>query len=597
LIYVLGRLAPGVTRDAAQQELTALMQELSRRYPDTNAGLGVNVRPLHAQIVGDVSRLISLLQLAVLTMLLIACANVAHLLLGQAVARHTEMATRVALGAGRSRLLRQLFVETLTIAIPGGLLGLVLAMWGLEMLVAAAPQGLPRLHEITIDRTVLAFTAIVTLLTAVLFGLGPAWRLSSDSSLAESQSTTRVSGARAVRRWHHAIVVAELAAAQVLLIAAGLLISSLLAAQRVPLGFEIDGRVVADVTLSADRYLRPSGAAGGIDTTPKLQFVDRVLTRVRQAPGTRLAAAAFTSPLTGAPNRGIAIAGRPSAGPGLEPTADFQVITPDFFATVGAPLVRGRHFSEADTSDTPPVTIVNQAFVDKYFPGEDPIGRRIQFGGALSHEIVGIVGDMRYRSIEQPADPTFYLPITQNAERWPFLSFHVWTDADATAALTMLRTAMREADPGQAALRLRTYDEIVDTALAPRRFNTTLVVAFAGAALLLATIGTYGVMSFAVSVRTRELGVRAALGATPRDLMRLVIRGGVAVTAAAVGLGVVGGLAASTLLRSMLYQVRPRDPITFVVVVSVLCAVAMIATWVPGRRAVGADPVRALRDE
>jgi putative ABC transport system permease protein len=241
------------------------------------------------------------------------------------------------------------------------------------------------------------------------------------------------------------------------------------------------------------------------------------------------------------------------------------------------------------------VAIINQSFANRYFAGQNPLGRRIQFGGDLTHEIVGVVSDMRYRSVEAPADPTFYLPISQNAERWPFLSFSVWADGDASRVISTLRAAIREADPNQAITRLRTYDDILSTALATRRFNTTLVVAFAATALLLAAIGTYGVMSFAVSVRTRELGVRAALGATPPDLMRLVLRSGIAVTLVAVGVGVVGGVLGARLLETMLYGVTPRDPTTFGVVAIALSAVALIATWLPARRVIAADPVRSLR--
>jgi putative ABC transport system permease protein len=594
LIYVVGRLAPGVTTDVAQQEMAGVMRELARRHPDTNAGLGANVQSLHAQVVGDVSQLVTLLQVAVAMMLLIACANVAHLLLAQAVARHTEMATRIALGAGRGRLIRQLLMETLVIAVPGGIFGLLLAWWGLHLLVSAAPQGLPRVNEIAIDGWVLAFSAAVTLMTAAVFGLGPAWQLSRDASIAQSQATTRVSGARAVRRWHHTIVVTELAGAHVLLIGAGLLGSSLLAAQRVPLGFESDGRVAAELNLAPERYLTRHADGGSVNLAPKLQFTERVLNRVQHAPGVRSVAAAFTSPLTGAPNRGILVEGRPLAAPGMQDTADFQVVTPEFFRTVGATLMRGRDFTADDTSQSPHVAIINQAFADAYFTGQDPIGRHIRYG-TYSPQIVGVVADMRYRSVEAPADPTFYLPITQNAERWPFMSIIVWTDGDSMAALTSLRAAIREADPYQAVTRLRRVDDIIGTALAPRRFNTALVGAFAAMALLLAAIGTFGVMSFAVSVRTRELGVRAALGATPGDLMRHVMRGGTAIILVAVTLGVAGGLAGAGLLGTLLYGVTPRDPVTFVIVVATLASVALLATWVPAKRAIAADPIRALR--
>jgi putative ABC transport system permease protein len=598
ILYVVGRLADGVSVEVAQQELTALMQELSRRHPDTNAGLGANVKPLHEAVVGDVARVVTLLQLAVAMMLLIACANVAHLLLGLAAARRNEMATRVALGAGRGRLVRQLLVETLVIAIPGGVVGLALAYAGIQALVAAAPRGLPRVGDIVIDPVVLAFTTGVTLVTALLFGLGPALQLSRAAGLAEAQSTTRVSGARRIRRWHHAIVVTELAAAHVLLVGAGLLVASLLAAQRVPLGFETTGRVAADLNLAADRYLRrPNPAEPVIDATPKRQFVERVLARVRQTPGVRSAAASFTSPLSGAPNRGIAVEGRPGAGLANQDAADFQVVTPDFFRAVGATLIRGRHFNDRDATDGTQVAIVNQTFVDQYLPGVDPIGRRIQFGGNLSHEIVGIVGDMRYRSVESAADPTFYLPITQNAERWPFLSFTVHTEGDTAAALVALRAAIREADGHQAVTRALGFDDILETALAARRFNTMLVITFAGAALLLAAIGTYGVMSFAVSVRTRELGVRAALGASPADLLMLVVAQGLKITGVALTLGVVGGLAAAGVMRSFLYEVAPGDPGTFALVALTLVSAALLATWLPARRAVGVNPMGALRDE
>ena len=598
IIFVIGRLAPGVTREAAQQELSAMMSELARRYPQTNAGLGVNVKPLHETVVGDVRGLIVLLQLAVGMMLFIACANVAHLLLGQAVGRQGEMTTRAALGAGRARLIRQLLAETLVIAVPGGLLGLLLAVWGLDALVGLAPRGLPRVQEIGIDSNVLAFTMGVTLVTALLFGLGPAFQLAKQGSLTQTQATQRLIGSGSVRRWHHAIVVTELALAQVLLIGGGLLLMSFLASQRVPLGFATDGRFAADLSLAPERYLRPvKEGAFEIDPTTKIQFVQAVLERLEDTSGIRSAAAAFTSPLSGAPNRGISIAGRPEKGPGLEENADFQLVTPDFFRAVGVTLVRGRGITAQDQSTTPAVAVVNQAFVNKHFPAEDAIGRRVQFGGAFTHEIVGIVADMRYRNIETPADPTFYMPLTQNVERWPFLSFTAWSDGDPATTVALLREAIKHADPNQAITRIRSFDEIVSTALSARRFNTMLVVLFAGAALLLAAVGTYGVMAYAVSTRTRELGVRAALGAAPGDLLRLVIKQGALLTATAVALGLGVGLVLTQLMTAMLYQVTPRDPRTFAAGAVLLTMVALTATWVPARRAIRVSPIRALREE
>jgi putative ABC transport system permease protein len=595
IIFVLGRLADGATRTSAQEELSAMMAALARQYPDTNAGLGVNVVTLHEAMVGDVRTTLVVLQFAVGVMLVIACANVAHLLLGQAARRQTEMAMRMALGAGRRRIVRQLMAETLVIAVPGGVIGVLLARWGLNALVAMAPRTLPRLQEIAIDPVVLAFSVGLTLCTALLFGLGPAFQ--SSRVAASAHSSVRSTSGRTVRRWHHAIVVTELALAEVLLVGAGLLLASFAASQRVELGFRLDGRLAADLSLAPDRYLRPLAPGQfAIDTSPKLRFVDEVLTHLQGTPGVRAAAAAFTSPLTGAPNRGISFPGRPRKGPGLEDTADFQLITPDFFRAVGATLVRGRAFSDADQADTAAVVIVNQAFVDKYFPGEDPIGRVMQYGGSYRPQIVGVVSDMRYRDVESPADPTFYLPITQNNERWPFMSFTLWSDGEASALSRVVRDAIRQADPNQAITRVRTYDEILGSALAPRRFNTTLVAIFATAALLLAAIGTYGVMAYAVAARTRELGVRAALGASPRDLMRLVLKQGVLLTIIAVTGGVVASVFATRLLTTMLYQVAPRDPRTFAIVASTLAIVAFIATWIPARRAIRIKPVDALRE-
>jgi predicted permease len=599
IIFVIGRLAPGVTREIAQQELSAMMVDLAKRFPSTNAGLGVNVKPLHEEIVGNVRGLVMLLQLAVGMMLLIACANVAHLLLGQAAGRYNEMTTRAALGAGRGRIVRQLIAETFVVAIPGGVLGLLLAIWGLDALVALAPRGLPRVNEIAIDPFVLAFTGGVTLVTALLFGLGPAFQLSRHSSLTQTQVTFRTTGGRGVRRWQHAIVVTELALAQVLLIGAGLLLASFMASQRIPLGYQTDGRIAADLSLAPERYLRPVAANEGfkIDPTLKLQFVASVLEQLRSAPGVRSAAASFTSPLSGAPNRGISIVGRPPRPAGQEEAADFQLITPDFFRALGVTLIRGRTFNDSDRAESVPVAVINQSFADVFFRGEDPLGQRVQFGGSSRHEIVGIVADMRYRYLESPADPTFYIPITQNAERWPFLSFTLWADGSPETAAAMMRAAIRSADPNQAVTRIRGFDEIVNTALAPRRFNTLLVMIFAAAALLLAAVGTYGVMAHAIATRTRELGVRAALGASPRDLLRLVLGQGARLTAAAVVAGAIGGLLVTGVMRTMLYEVAPRDPATFAAVAALLTVVALTAAWVPARRVIQLNPIAALRDQ
>ena len=597
IIAVVGRLANGSTRQQAQAQLTSVMSGLSQRYPSTNAGLGASVVPLHDEIVGNVRPLIVLLQIAVAVLLLIACANVAHLLLGQAATRQAEISMRYALGADRSRIVRQLLVETLTIAVPGGIAGLAIAIAGVRALILVAPRNLPRLAEITVDPTVLLVTVAMTLLTAIVFGLGPAMKTARASANDLGRVGQRVAGDRGVRRGHQALVVGELALAQALLVGAGLLLVSFVHATRIDLGFAQHDRVLAEVNLTP-AYIQPLGKDGHIDPSKKVRFINTVLDRVRSAPGVRAVAASSTAPLTGAPNRGMRIEGDPVLPPDQQPNADFQLITPDYFHALGMTLVAGRAFTSADRADTPPVLVVNQALVDKYFGGRDPIGRVILFGFSKRHEIVGVVSNARYRSVEQPADPTFYLPLDQNDERWPFLAFTVATDGSegaTTAVSALLRSAVREADSQQPISRLRTIEEILSGSLAERRFNTWIVMLFAATALLLAAIGTYGVMAFAVTSRTRELGVRTALGATPADLIRLVLGQGLLLTLLASGIGLVAAVGLTRYMASLLFNVAPRDPVTFALVAGVLALVAIAATLIPARRAMRVNPTEVLR--
>ncbi len=602
IIAVVGRLAPGATREQAQAQLTGVMTDLAARYPSTNAGLGVNVKPLHEEIVGDIRPVILLIQIAVAVLLLIACVNVAHLLLGQAAGRQAEIAMRVAMGADRSRIIRQLLVETLTIAVPGGIAGLLLAMAGVRALVAVAPANLPRLSEIQIDGTALGFTLAMTLLTSLVFGLGPAMQTARTSANDLAQIGHRVAGNRRVRRGQQALVIGELALAQVLLVGAGLLLMSFVQATRTELGFATSDRVLAEMNLGPD-YLKVVGDSGLIDPSRKIRFITSVLDTLRGAPGVKAAAASFTAPLTGAPNRGIRVEGDPPFPPDNQPNADFQVISSDYFRALGITLVAGRGFSDTDRADAPPVVIINQALAEKYFKGRDALGRVLLFGGSKRHQIVGIVADARYRSVESAADATFYLPLEQNDERWPFLAFTVWisprTDggpAATTAAAGLLRSAVRGADAQQPISRVRSIEEILGTAMAARRFNTWIVGLFAATALLLAAIGTYGVMAFAVASRTRELGVRAALGASPADLIRMVLRQGLLLTIVASAIGLGAGVAVTRFMASMLFNVTPTDPATFALVGGVLALVAMTATLVPARRAMNVNPITALRE-
>lgn len=599
IIVVIGRLADGATQRQAQAQLTGVMTSLSQQHPSTNAGLGANTYPLHEEIVGNVRPLILLLQIAVAVLLLIACANVAHLLLGQASTRQAEISMRYALGADRSRIVRQLLIETLIIAVPGGIAGLALAVAGVRALMLVAPPNLPRLNGLAIDATVLTFTIGMTLLTSIVFGLGPAMQTARTSANDLGRIGQRVAGSRGVRRGHQALVIGELALAQALLVGAGLLLASFVQASRIDLGFAATDRVIAEVSLSPT-YLQPVGTSGLIDPSKKIRFIDSVLDRVRDGQGVRAVAASSTAPLTGAPNRGMRIEGDPPLPPDQQPNADFQLITPDYFRALGITVTRGRAFGAGDRADTPPVLIVNQALVDRYFGGRDPIGQVILFGGSKRHEIVGVVANARYRSVELPPDPTFYLPLEQNDERWPFLAFTVWTDPSKGSGLggaaALLRSAVREADSQQPVSRLRTVEDILAGSLAPRRFNTWMIGLFAATALLLAAVGTYGVMAFAVTSRTRELGVRAALGATPRDLIAMVLGQGAVLTAVASVIGLAAAVVLTRFMASMLFNVAPRDPLTFALVAGLLAAVALAATLVPARKAMTVNPMTALRD-
>src|SRR5687768_13022493 len=612
IIAVIGRLAPGFSREQAHAQVTAVMTELASRHPDTNSGLGANVRPLHEEVVGDIRPVIVLMQLAVALLLLIACANVAHLLLGQAQGRQAEISLRFAMGADRSRIVRQLLVETLTIAIPGGIAGLALAVIGVRALIAVAPANLPRLGEIDIDGAALGFTILMTALTSLVFGLGPAMQTARMSANELSQVAQRVAGNRRIGRGQQALVIGELALAQVLLVGAGLLLVSFVHATRIDLGFAATDRVLVELNL-VPAYLQTIGDQGLIDPSRKIRFINNVIETVRNGHGIKAVAASFTAPLTGAPNRGIRIEGDPPFPPDNQPNADFQVITPDYFRSLGITLVAGRNFSASDRANAPPVVIINQALVDTYFPGRDPIGRVLLFGGSKRHEIVGIAADARYRSVERAADPTFYLPLEQNDERWPFLAFTVWisphdaksaswgprTDggtAALTAAAGLLRSAVRQADPNQPITRVRSIEEILGTSMAARRFNTWIVGLFAATALTLAAIGTYGVMAFAVASRTRELGVRAALGATPGDLITMVLRQGLLLTLLASAIGLSAAMALTRFMASMLFNVAPTDALTFALVAGVLALVAMAASFIPAIRAMKINPVTALRE-
>lgn len=595
LIFVLGRLQAGVDAATAERELNAVMRRLAVAYPDTNTGLGAHVESLHTAVVGDVTAVLVLLQGTVVVLLLVAAANVAHLLLGQAARRRQELAVRASLGATRLTLVRDLLGEALALAVPGALTGVLLAAWGVDLLVGAAPASVPRLNDVAIDPLVLAFGVAITGVATLACALVPALRASAPAAAPTLTFGTRVAG-RQHTGWHRALVVAELALAHVLVVGALLLASSLLAATRLDPGFAIADRVTAQLTLMSGPYLVPRGDEAA-DPQPRQRLVDAVLSRVQAQPGIRAVAASFTPPLGGAPNRGVLIAGEPEPGRGQEPAADFQAVTPDYFRASGIRVIDGRAFTAADRDSTTPVAIVNRTFAERYLPGRSAIGRVVTFGGERRHQVVGVVADTRNRQLERPPEPAFYVPLTQNDEAWPYLTFTAWSDGPLTAVAPALRAAIAEADPRQPVSAVRTVDDALAEQLAPRRFLTWLVTLFGGLALVLAVIGAYGVLALSVAARQREIGVRSALGASPLALRLLVLREAAALVGAAVGVGGLVAAVSGRLGQALLFQVSATDPAVWAVTAAVVVVPALVAAAVPAERAARAAPIDALRGE
>lgn len=591
LIFVVARLAPGVSISDADARLRGIADNLARAYPDTNTGLGARVQALHEAVVGDVRRPLWLLQAGVVVLWLVACVNVAHLLVGRASRRAHEIAVRVSLGARRRDLVRQCLGEALAYALPGGVLGLLLALWAVDAVVSLAPAALPRVGEIAIDPIAVLAALAQTIGATLLVGLVPVlWTRRAPATALHG--TARGGASRGARRWQRGLVVGELALAQVLVVGAWLFASSFAAATAVPLGYEPAGRLVAELPLTR----RPDdGEEAGL--TARRQFLDRVLARLAAAPGVRRAAAGFTAPLSGAPNRGVRIAGAPEPAPGAEPTADFQAVTPDFFTTLGIPLTGGRAFDARDDARSASVAIVNARFVAQYFGTASPIDREIGFGNGRRHRIVGVVGDTRYRRLEQAPEPAFYVPAAQSGEFWPYLSLAVDAAGDPAALAATLREAVREADPRQPVATLRPLTQIVDDALAARRLNTALVFTGSAIALLMAVVGAYGVMTSLAAARAREFSIRAALGAPGTHLGGGLLREATMLAVSAVVAGQIAAVVAGASWRALLFGVGASDPRLLAAAGATLILATLVACGPAALRVARANPVDALRND
>jgi len=590
---VVGRLKPNVTLQQAQAEMNAIGQRLAQAYPVTEqdfAGFGVNVIPLLIQITGQTLRLALWVLLgAVILVLLIACVNIANLLLARGAARRREFAVRLALGAGQWRIARQLLSESLLLAIVGGAMGLPLTVWGIELLVKLSPRGIPRLDEISVDARVLGFALITSLATGIIFGLMPAWKISRNDPNEALKEGGRSEASAGLQRARGALVVAEIALALVLLVGAGLLIRSFLRVQAVDLGFRPERALTMKLDLPGSRT-RPQ----------KVAFYQQAFERIAALPGVESVGAISHVFLETNPDIGITIEGHASTSSAESalPLMD-DVVSADYFNAMGIPLLRGRFFADHDILDAPRVAIINETMARRFFPGEDPLGRRFKYGDAQSTSqpltIVGVVGDVRREGLEKEAISQIFIALTQNPNRQ--MNLVVRTTADPLSLAAAVRNEIRSIDKALPLFGVTTVERQLEEMGATRRFQTWLLGLFAVIALGLAAVGIYGVMSYAVTQRTHELGIRVALGAQRSDVLKLVLTQGLKLALFGIVIGLLVALALTRWMETLLFGVRPTDPVTFCLIAVVLLCVALLACWIPARRATQIDPLVALRCE
>jgi putative ABC transport system permease protein len=595
-IIPIARLKRGVSREQARVEMVGITKRLEQQYPDYNTGTSADVVGLQDQIVQNSRPALLLLLGAVSFVLLIACANVANLLLARAASRGREVAIRTAMGASRGRVVRQLLTESVLLSLAGGLLGVIVAWAAIGLLPKIAADSIPPGAPIGLDPWVLAFTALVSLFTGLLFGIVPALRtakLDLREALNEgSRGSTAGPGQHLLRG---ALVAMEIALAMLLLVGSGLLLRSFSRLQEVPPGFQPDHLLVADIPLSPTAYAKPQD---------RYQFFDRLVERVKALPGVRSAAAASFLPVSGGGSIiHFNITGRPPKSPHEFVAAGYRTITPNYLETLGVPLLQGRLFTRADNEKSPAVVVINATMARTFFQNENPLGKRLQLGALPDQEvptmeIVGVVGDVHFGLGTDP-QAEMYLPYRQADLILPVfqLSLVMRTAGDPSLQTSALRSALAEIDPNQPLVKVRTMEENMATTVAQPRFRTWLIGILALLALVLAAVGVYGVMSYTVTQRTSEIGVRVALGAQPRDVFRIIVGQGLRLAFFGVGVGLVAALVLTRLLQSFLFGISAYDPPTFIAVSALLTLVAVAASYFPARRATRVDPMIALRYE
>jgi putative ABC transport system permease protein len=590
-IGVVARLKPGATVQQAQSELDAINQRLGETYGETNSGWSVRVTNLREQLVGAVRSSLLILLGAVAFVLLIACANVANLLLARASARQKEIAVRTALGASRFQIIRQLLTESVLLSVIGGAIGLGLSVWLTRLLISVSPANSPRFDEIQMDGRVFLFTLGVTVITGLVFGLAPALQTSRpDLNDTLKESGRRGSGGERHNSLGSLLIVSEIALSFMLLVGAGLLIKSFMRVRDVSPGFNAANVLTMRLSATPGKY-----ASG----EPRAQLYRQVMEKVKSVPGVEAAGAVLSLPLGGDTfnvGRSYIREGRPFT-PEESANASYLVITPDYFRALQIPLSAGRTFNDQDTSQSPKVVIVNQTMALQLWPGESPVGKRITVwrDEKFAREIVGVVGDTK-PSLDTPADSEMYVPYAQDAN-WGSLTLAMRTSGDPANLAGAVRNEIKTVDKTLALYNVKTLADVVGTDVAPRRSSMLLFSAFAIVALLLSMIGIYGVTAYYVTQRTHEIGIRMALGAQLRDVLTLVLKRGVTLAVVGIGVGVAGALALTRLLSSLLFGVAPVDVVTFTSVSVSLVAVAALACYIPARRATKVDPLEALRYE
>ncbi len=591
VLLAFGRLKKGVSLLQAQGDMEGVARRLEKQYPDSNAGWGVATATFRDWIIGpDVTRALFVLGAAVAAVLLIACANVANLMLARAAARRSEIAVRTALGASRFRVVRQLLAECLLLSLIGGVIGLLLAMWGVDLLRTLGPRNIPRLDEVGLDGRALAFTLGLSLLTSIFFGLIPALQASRPDlteSLKDGGRGTDGSSSR--QRLRGALVMIEVALSLVLLIGAGLLLRSFQRLQEVDPGFQTQDLLTMQLNLPASKYR---------DAHRQIAFYTQLLERVRSVPGVQSASVASGIPFgPGNTSIELKIEGRAPEVDGSSPSADWRKVTPEYFRTLGIPIVQGRALEAGDGPDSPYVVVISKAMAHRYWPDQDPIGRRIGLGGMREERwtVVGVSGDVKNGGLDGETRPVIYLSFYQGT--WNPMSLAVRATGDPAAAVASVRAAAKEIDPDVPISNVLSMEELMSTSVGPRRFNTLLLAIFAGVALILATVGIYGVMACLVGQRHHEIGVRMALGAQAADIMKLVLRHGMALTLIGMCVGLAAAFGLTRAMTSLLFEVDALDPLIFAGVSLLLAGVSLPAVYFPARRATRVDPLVALKYE